>query len=139
MKYITLRIVAGLVLLAALAGVALLAYNAGAAHQVAITAQTPTVPTGSSAYPIFWWPFPFFGFGFLALLVVFFLVSIAFGALRMMLWGPRFGWRRWHRGYGFWGERGSGEDIPPMFSELHRRMHQADEGKAASQPTQKQS
>ena len=139
MRHITLRILAALVLLAAIAGVALLAYNAGTAHQAAIVTQTPGGQTSSPAYPFYWWPFPFFGFGFFGLIAVFFLVSIAFGALRMLVWGPRWGWRRWHRGYGHWGERGEGDEypIPPMMSEMHRRMHEAESAKPADQGTQK--
>ncbi len=132
MRHITFRILAALVLIAALAGVAVLAYNAGAAHQAAIVPSTGG--TGNTATPVygpFWWPFPFFGFGFFGLIAAFFLFWIAFAALRFVLWGPRWGWRRWHRGYGYWGQQGNGEDmpIPPMMAEMHRRMHQADEGK----------
>lgn len=142
MRHIFFRILAGLVLLAAIAGVGLLAYNAGVSHGQAISAITPSAQSGSTAYPIypFWWPFPFFGFGFFGLLAVIFLFFVAFGALRFALWGPRFGWRRWHRGYGHWGERGSGEEfpIPPMMAEMHRRMHAAEEGKPADPSTQNQ-
>lgn len=139
MRHITLRILAGLVLIAAIAGVALLAYNAGVAHGQAISAITPGAQTGGQPYVVpYWWPFPFFGFGFFGLLAVIFLFFMAFGALRFVLWGPRFGWRRWHRGY--WGERGSGEEfpIPPMMSEMHRRMHAAEGEKPADQSTQNQ-
>ncbi len=144
MRHITLRILAALVLIAALAGVAVLAYNAGAAHQAAIATPATGGQTGSPAYPVYgvplWWPFPFLGFGFFGILAVFFLIAIAFSALRFVLWGPRFGWRRWHRGYGHWGERANGEDIPipPMMAELHRRMHEADQGKPADPSTQNQ-
>jgi hypothetical protein len=142
MKHITLRILAGLVVLAAIAGIALLAYNAGGAHQAALSAA-PAAQNSSPAYPgygPFWWPFPFLGFGFFGLLAVFFLFWVTFGALRFVLWGPRFGWRRWHHGYGRWGERGMGEEmpIPPLMAELHRRMHAADEGKPSDPSAQKQ-
>jgi hypothetical protein len=139
MRNFTLRILAALVLIAALAGVAVLAYNAGASHQAAI-APTAGSQTGSPAYGPFWWPFPFWGFGFFGLIAAFFLFWLAFGALRFVLWGPRFGWRRWHRGYGYWGERGEGEEppIPPMMAEMHRRMHAADESKPAGQPPKNQ-
>jgi hypothetical protein len=143
MRHITLRILSGLVLLAAIAGIAVLAYNAGAAHQAAIMPQAQGTQTGSPAYPFygpFWWPFPFWGFGFFGLIAAFFLFWLAFGALRFLLWGPRFGWRRWHRGYGYWGEHGSGQEppIPPMMAEMHRRMHEADQSKTAGQPPQNQ-
>jgi hypothetical protein len=142
MRYIVLRILAFLLLIAVMAGIGVLAYNAGVAHQMSLVAQAPAAQTGSQTYPIFpfWWPFPFFGFGFFGILAAFFLFWIAFGALRLLFWGPRWGWRRWHRGYGAWGGGGSGEDmpIPPMMAELHRRMHEADSQKQSGQGTQNQ-
>ncbi len=140
MRHITLRIIAGLVLIAAIAGIAVLAYNAGSAHQAAITVQTPGTQTGGTVYPGYgWWPVPFLGFGFFGIFAAFFLFWLVFAALRFVLWGPHWGWRRWHRGYGYWGARGEGEEppIPPMMAEMHRRMHQADEGKATDPSTQK--
>ncbi len=144
MKHIALRIFSGLVLLAVLAGIVFLAYNAGVTRGTGLAVQVPAGQTGSPAYPAYgmpyWWPFPFFGFSFLGLLALFFLVSIAFSAFRMMLFGPRFGWRMMHHRYGNWGEQGSGENVPPYFSEMHRRMHAADRetpGKPADQGTQK--
>ena len=139
MRHIFLRLLAALVLLAAIAGVALLAYNAGVAHGTSLNVQVPAGQTGSQAYPVypFWWPFPFFGFGFLGLLALLFLLSVAFGAARLMLFGPRFGWHMMHRRYGTWGDRGSGEGIPPMFAEMHRRMHAAEEEKSTDQAPQK--
>ncbi len=142
MRHIIFRIVAALVLIAALAGIAVLAYNAGAAHQAVLGTATGTQNSGS-AYPFYgpayWWPFPFFGFGLFGVVAIFFLFWIAFGALRFIFWGPRWGMHRWHRGYGHWGQRGNGEEfsIPPMMAEMHRRMHEADESKAADPSTQK--
>ncbi|HSB67633.1 MAG TPA: hypothetical protein VLD65_13750 [Anaerolineales bacterium] len=137
MRHIFFRILAGLLLLAAIAGIAIITYNAGVAHGQVISAQAPAVQSGGASYPAYWWPFPFFGFGFLALLAIFFLFSMASAALRFMLWGPRFGWHRWPHRYGYWGERGERGDIPPMVSELHRRMHAAEHEKPTGQPTQK--
>ncbi len=140
MKYIGFRILSGLVLIAVIAGIAILAYNAGVTHGTSLTEAAPAGESGAQAYPFyggpFWWPFPFFGFGFLGLLAVFFLLSIAFGAFRRMLWGPRFGWHMGHRMYGHWGDKGWEEGIPPMMAEMHRRMHEAEEGKPADQATQ---
>lgn len=142
MRNITLRILAALVLIAAFAGVAVLAYNSGAAHQAAVVPATGS-QTSSPVYPFYWWPFPFFGFGFFGLIAAFFLFWIAFGALRLLFWGPRWGMRRWHRGYGYWGQRGEGQEgeempIPPMMAELHRRMHEADNQKSSGQSPQNQ-
>jgi hypothetical protein len=141
MKHIVFRILFALVLIAAIAGIAFLTYNAGVAHGTSLNVQSPTGQNGSQSYPIygipFWWPFPFFGFGFLGLLALLFLLSMAFGAARLMLFGPRFGWHMMHRRVGNWGDRGSGEGIPPMFAEMHRRMHAAEEEKSTDQTTQK--
>lgn len=136
MKHIGFRILFALVLIAAIAGIAFITYNAGVAHGTAI--QATISQNGSPASPVYitpyWFPFPFFGFGFFGFLVVLFLLFAAFGAARRMVFGPRYGW---HRRYGAWSNVGSGEDIPPMFAEMHRRMHAADEGKPADQATQK--
>jgi len=141
MKHIIFRILFALVLIAAIAGIAFLAYNAGVTHGTATTIQTPAGQNGSQAYPVYatpyWYPFPFFGFGFFGFLAVIFLFWLAFGAARLMLFGPRFGWRRRYGSWGNGGNWGSGEGIPPMFAEMHRRMHAADEGKYADQATQK--
>jgi hypothetical protein len=138
MKHIGLRIFFAFVMIAAVAGIAFIAYNAGVAHVTTTAIQAPSSQTVSQAYPVYvtpyWWPFPFFGFGFFGFMALMFLFFVAFGAARFVLFGPRFGW---HRRYGSWGERGSGEGFPPMWTEMHRRMHAADEGKPADQATQK--
>jgi hypothetical protein len=138
MRHIIFRLLALLVLIAAVTGIAVLAYNAGGAHQAAISAQSQGTQNPVTTYPIypFWWPFPFLGFGFFGLLAAFFLFWVAFAALRFMFWGPRFGWHRGWRGYSHWGERGQSGDIPTMFTDLHRRMHESERGKPADQATQ---
>ena len=134
MKHITLRIVSGLVLIAVIAGIGLLAYNAGVTHGTSLNVQLPSGGNGSPIYPAgYWWPFGFFGFGFFGLLALFFLIPVAFGAFRMMLFGPRFGWHRMHRWNGSWGDRNWGDGVPPMVAEMHRRMHEADD-KASTDP-----
>lgn len=141
MKHIVFRIFAGLVLLAAIAGIAYFAFNAGVARGEAVSIQAPAGQSTSPAYPYyfmpFWRPFGFFGFGFIGLVILFFL---AFGALRMLIWGPRFRWHRmgrWGR-WGRWDNNGdAGPDIPPMMAEMHRRMHEADKEKPADPVPQK--
>ncbi|OGO25611.1 MAG: hypothetical protein A2136_11155 [Chloroflexi bacterium RBG_16_54_11] len=141
MKYIVFRILSGLVLMAVIAGIAILAYNAGVAHGTSLTEAASAGQSGAQSYPLygghFWWPFPFFGFGFFGLLAVLFLLSIAFGAFRYMLFGPRFGWHRLHHRYGIWDDKGAGDDVSPMFAEMHRRVHAAEGEKPADQATQK--
>ncbi len=140
MKHIWFRIFFAFVMIAAIAGIAFLAYNAGVTHGAATSLPAPAAQN-SQAYPVYatpyWYPFPFFGFGFFGFLAVLFLFFVAFGAARFVLFGPRFGWHRMQRRYGPWGDQGSGEGVPPMWSELHRRMHAAEEGKPADSAAQK--
>ncbi len=137
MRNFWFRLFAFLVLIAAVGGVALLAYNAGVTHGQAITAGAPAAQSGSQGYLVpYFFPFPFFGFGFFGFLAVFFLLFVIFGAIRSILWGPRFGWRRMYGRHGWWGQGTPDEGVPPMMAELHRRMHAADEAKPSDQPTQ---
>ncbi len=137
MRNVYFRLFFGLVLIAAIVGVGLLAYNAGIVRGEALSAAAPAGQTTNPTYPgpFFWWPFPFFGF--FGLIALFFLVSIVFRAARFMIWGPRYGWHWMNRRYGRWGDPGSGEGIPPMMAEMHRRMHEAEQKSADNQTTQK--
>lgn len=121
---IWLRFLAVLVLIAAVAGVAFFAYQAGALHGSPITVQSPN---GQSApYPYFgygFWPaFPFWGFGCFGPLIALFLLFLALRMVSFIFWGPRWGWghmghRAWRHG---WYEEGG---VPPMFKEMHDRAH----------------
>jgi amino acid transporter len=118
---IVFRVLAAIVLVAAIAGIAFFAYNAGVAAQLPAQAgagSQPPVPT--YAYPL-WHPFSFFGFGCFAPLFALLLLFLAFRAFSFMLWGPRWGWgsRRhaWRHG---WTEEGG---VPSMFREWHDRAH----------------
>jgi TRAP-type C4-dicarboxylate transport system permease small subunit len=115
---IVFRVVAALVLLAVIAGIGWYAFNLGAAQNVQVSAGQPSTGTYPNYSAPFWHPFGFLGFGCFGLLFPFFLVLMAFCALRRMLWGPRWGHMhgRWH------GE--NGEWMPPMFREWHRRAHE---------------
>ncbi len=129
---IWLRILAALVLLAAIAGVAFFAFNAGAATHV----QVPAPTTGQAPYPYygypFWRPFPFFGFGLgcFGPLIAIFLLFLAFRAFSFVLWGPRWG-RFGHMRHGWRHGWDDETGVPPMFREWHDRAHGQ-----ASQPTQ---
>jgi hypothetical protein len=133
-KHIVFRIVAGLVLLAAIAGLGFFAYQAGVAHGVAANIQVPAAETAESPYlfhgmpygPFMW--FPGFG-GCFVLLIPLFLLFLAFGAMRRMIWGPRWGMR--HMRHGPLGHGPWGEGVPPMFAEMHRRAHMSPQGGAA--------
>jgi len=128
-RNIVFRIVAALVLLAALAGVGYLAYTAGAAHATTVTVQAPAAGTVAQPYPYMygWHMAPFFGLGCLIPLGILFLACVAFGSLRRLIWGPRWGMRHMdheHMGHGGWGHHGPwGEGVPPMFAEMHRKAH----------------
>ena len=129
-RSIVFRIVSALVLLAALAGIAFFAFNAGMAQGVATNIQIPAGESGNLPYPYYgygmpyWRHVPFFGFGCFGLLVPLFLLFLAFGAFRRLLWGPRWGWHMHRRGWGSpMGHGPWGESVPPMFAEWHRRAH----------------
>ena len=116
---IALRVLAGLVLIAAIAGVAFFAFNAGAATHIQLPANgNDQAPYPYYGYP-FWRPFPFWGFGCLGPLLGLFLVFLAFRALSFLFWGPR--WGHMHRGWRHgWYEEGG---VPPMFRDWHDRAH----------------
>jgi hypothetical protein len=139
-KNIVFRFLAGLVLLAALAGIAFFAYNAGMAQGASVNLPAPAngqvMPYYGYGMPFF---HPFFGFGCFAPLIVLFLVFAAFGAMRRMLWGPRMmGWRHMHHEHGPWGDKNAWENgVPPMMAEMHRRMHAAENEKPAGESAQK--
>jgi hypothetical protein len=120
-----LRILAALVLIAAVAGVAFFAFQAGVAQGSPITIESPSGETAPLPYPYYgygWGPFhrPFgfgYGFGCFGPLLAFLLIFLVF---RFLFWGPRWGWG--HRHYGSWG-RPWENGVPPMFEEWHKRAH----------------
>lgn len=125
------RLIAALVLLAAIVGIGYFAYNAGVAQGTA--AQLPAASgSGAQPYPYpgyggpFWFPHPFFGFGFgwFGLLIPLFLLFLVFGVFRRLIWGPRWGWHGMHHRHWMDPESGEGgQGVPPMVSEWHKRMH----------------
>jgi len=133
-KHIIFRIIAGLVLLAAIAGVGFFAYQAGVAHGVAANIQLPNPESGMRFYPHFGMH-PFMGLGIFGVLFCLFLLFLAFGAMRRMIWGPRWGMRHMGHGpmeHGLWNE-----GVPPMFAEMHRRAHAAPESDNPPEGNQK--
>jgi uncharacterized membrane protein len=128
-RNIVFRIVAAVVLIAALAGIGYVAYTAGAAHATTVTVPAPAAGAVTQPYPyMMGWHFtPFFGLGCFIPLALLFLVFVAFGSLRRLIWGPRWGWHHMDRdmmGHGPWGRHGPwGEGVPPMFAEMHRKAH----------------
>jgi len=124
-KHVVFRIFAGLVLLAAMAGIAFFAYQAGVAHGVVANPQAPAGQANGSPYLQYGMPFWYFawfpGFGFFGLLVPLFLLFLVIGMFRLLIWGPRWRWRHMNdisQGTNPWKE-----GVPPMFAEWHRRAH----------------
>ncbi|HJS19238.1 MAG TPA: hypothetical protein VJ785_10845 [Anaerolineales bacterium] len=119
-----LRIIAVLVLVAAIAGIGFFAYQAGVAQGSPITIEAPSGETAPMPYPYYGWGMPYhhpfgFGFGCFGFLILLFLFFLAFKAFRFAMWGPRWGWGHHH---GAWG-RGWEDGAPPMFDEWHKRAH----------------
>ena len=124
---IGLRIVSALVLIAAVAGIAFFAFQAGVAQGSPITIKAPEGQTAPvpAPYPFYGYgygmPFyhPFgFGLGCFGLLIPLFLFFLAMKAFRMMVWGPRWG----HHMHGHHGRHWEG-GVPPMFEEWHKKAH----------------
>jgi hypothetical protein len=124
---IALRIVAALVLVAAVGAIAFFAFQAGVAQGSPITIEAPSGETAPLPYPYYGWGAPFhrpfgFGFGFFGFLILLFLFFIALRAFRFLLWGPRWGWGHHFGGHGPWGRHWE-NGLPPMFEEWHKRAH----------------
>ena len=118
-----LRLISVLVLIAAIAGIAFFAFQAGVAQGSPVTIEAPSGQTVPAPYPYYGYGMPFhrpWGFGFFGFLFTLFLIFLAFRALRFLFWGPRWGWGP-HR-YGPWG-RSWENGMPPMFEEWHKRAH----------------
>ena len=125
-----LRIVAALVLIAAVAGVAFFAFQAGVAQGSPITVQAPSGETAPVPYPYYGYGMPFhrpFGFGWglgcFSPLLGFLFIFLAF---RFLFWGPRWGWG-YRGGHGPWGRHWE-NGVPPMFEEWHKRAHETPGG-----------
>jgi hypothetical protein len=131
---IALRIISGLILVAAIAGIAFFAFRAGVAQGSPVTIQAPSGQTAPAPYPYpyYGWGMPFhpwgFGFGCFGPLLALFLLFIALRAFRFAFWGPRWGWGGWgHHRYGPWGRQWE-NGVPPMFDEWHKKAHNVPEG-----------
>lgn len=115
------RVVAVLVLLAGIAGLGALAFNAGVERGYVMAAQTAGAEGTKEIVP--WMGMPYMGhfyrphffnpFGFLFGLFLFFLVI---GAARRLLWGG-------HRMHRPWMHHPGEHGAPPFFDEWHRQAH----------------
>ena len=127
---IGLRIVSALVLIAALAGIAFFAFQAGVAQGSPITIEAPAGDANALPMPYPYYGYghgmrfhhPFgFGFGCFGPLIALFLFFLVLKAFRFTFWGPRWGHMGHHRGP--WGSRHWENGVPPMFDEWHKRAH----------------
>jgi hypothetical protein len=118
------RLISALVLVAAIAGIAFFAFQAGVAQGSPVTLEAPSGQSVPAPYPYPYYGMPFhrpwgLGFGCFGILIPLFLFFLAISAFRFLFWGPRWGWRHHH---GPWGRDWQG-DVPPMFNEWHKRAH----------------
>ena len=139
---IGLRIVAALVLVAAIAGIAYFAFQAGVVRGSPITLEAPSGETVPAPYPYYGYGYGFhrpfgFGFGFFGFLILLFLFFAALRAFRFLLWGPHWGWGHRH-GPGAWG-RPWENGMPPMFEEWHKRAHGQSADAGTSETSEKTS
>jgi hypothetical protein len=129
-RSIVFKIILTLVLIGAVVGLGVIVFNAGVAHGAALAARLPQ-GEGLRALPFHAMPharmyYGFGGFGFLGLLVPIFLILLIFFAIRGLFWrGPR----TWsHMRSDYWSrtpKQGDWEhNVPPMFEEWHRRVHE---------------
>jgi len=116
-------VVLAIVLIVGAVGVGVYAYNVGLAQGMVDTGKVaaPATAPAPYAYP-FYGPFflrPFgWGFGFLGCLFPLLFFLVFFSLIRLVIWGPRWGWRH-HR---HWDRDEHG--VPPMVEEWHRKMHE---------------
>jgi hypothetical protein len=131
---IGLRILAALILVAAIAGIGFFAFRAGVAQGSPITVEAPagepSIPP--VPYPYYGHGMPFhhrygfgFGFGCFGPLLILFLLLLAVKSFRVLFWGPRWGWG--HHPHGPWGRHWE-NGAPSMFEEWHKRAHNAPTG-----------
>jgi hypothetical protein len=113
-----LRILAAVVLVLAIGGIAFFAYQAGIANGSPVTIEAPSGQVAPAPYPYYGYGMPFHlfgsGFGCFGFLFLLFLAFLALKAFRVLFWGPR-----WGHHHGHWGARG----VPPMFNEWHKQAH----------------
>lgn len=123
---IGLRILAALILVAAIAGIAFFAFRAGVAQGSPITIEAPAGESVPAPFPAYGYGMRFqhpfgFGFGCVGPLLALLLLFLAVKSFRVLFWGPRWGWGHHH---GPWGRHWENR-VPPMFEEWHKRAHES--------------
>jgi hypothetical protein len=128
------RVLIVLVLIAAILGIGVYAYNLGITRGLAQNVQVPAGQAVPMPYLHYGYPVFGFGFGLLGCLIPLFLLFLIFGSLRALFWHGPMGWRHMHRRHWGWrDENGKDRDVPPFFDEWHRRAH----GEQEDKPDQK--
>jgi hypothetical protein len=116
------RVLVVVVLIAAILGIGVYAYNLGMAQGLAQKVTVQTVPPAQMPYMHYGHPFVGFGFGLLGCLIPLFLLFVVFGSLRFLFWRGPMGWGHMHHRRWNWQDE-NGKDVPPFFAEWHRRAH----------------
>ena len=126
-------------------GAGAFAYRIGISQGLAANPQL-VAPQGSGGVPVapyyygmpgfYGRPFGWGGFGFLGCLFPLLGIFLFFALLRAIFWGGRWGGRRGWGGHGWQAYGPEGQDVPPMFSEWHKRAHGEQPPQAPSQPAQ---
>lgn len=124
------RVLAALVLIAAILGIGLYAYNLGITQGLAQKVLPSEGVPVQVPYPHFGHPFFGFGFGLLGCLVPLFLLFLVLGSLRVFFWHGPMGWGHMHRRNWDW-RNGDGKGVPPFFAEWHHRAHMQPEDESA--------
>jgi hypothetical protein len=120
------RVLVVLVLIAAILGIGVYAYNLGMTQGLAQKVQAPAGQAVTVPYMHYGHPFFGVGFGLFGCLIPLFLFCLVFGSLRALLWQGPLGWRSTHRRHWDWRD-GNGKGVPPFFAEWHRRVHEQPE------------
>jgi hypothetical protein len=113
---IVLRVLFALVVVAAIVGIGVYAYNLGVAQGLAESGKLATPSAGFAPHSYYGGPFFFrpFGFGLAGCLFPLLFVCLIFALLRGLFWH-----KHWGGHHGHWGK-----GVPPMFEEWHRRAHE---------------
>jgi hypothetical protein len=139
-RSIVFRIIMVFILIGAIIGLGIFAYQLGLHRGIAVDAQLPEGEAGQVVVPYGWmhYGYPYLGFGFLTCLVPIFLLFVVFCAIRLIFGHNHWGWRT-HR-FGYWGmnhmpsKEGWEKDVPPVFSEWHRKVHEPKENGTPDKP-----
>ena len=116
------RVLVALVLIAAIIGIGVYAYNIGMAQGLAQKVQVPAGESIRIPYMQYGPPFFGFGFGLLGCLVPLFLLCLVFASMRALFWHGPMGWRHMHRRHWDWQDE-KDKGVPSFFAEWHRRAH----------------